>query len=411
MKIFRAIFQKHSIKINILILLIIFKFIFEDKRYSLNYYESSGNCFLNERVNNNEELFSESSKTIKTKQFNRKDLYHIYIFKNFQTNNAPQGLKSNNNPRCKYKNCYFTSIFNNKTSYDAVLFRKNELKKYIFDLLAINNYNHKIDNIPIMRNRDENQVWILWNNEQKIDRYYDNFLFNWTISYRLDSEIFNCVNGCSRNLKNKDYSKFNESNLRNRFDKNIDIKIKTVYYIDDCKLNNINKNEGFNFAIDLNKIYNLTFISSCYLDFKNQIELEFQEHFIKNDYLFALSFDPFPNCNNYISKKFWYFLKNDLIPIVIHPNKKYYEKNAPLNSYIHVEDFDHDVGKLSDYLKKLEKHFDLYVEYFKWKKSTEIVIDNIDINEKIECEICQKLNEQESEIYYSSVSKWFKDGC
>jgi hypothetical protein len=53
----------------------------------------------------------------------------------------------------------------------------------------------------------------------------------------------------------------------------------------------------------------------------------------------------------------------------------------------------------------------LYVEYFKWKKSTEIVIDNIDINEKIECEICQKLNEQESEIYYSSVSKWFKDGC
>ena len=128
---FRAIFQKHSIKINILILLVIFKFIYEDKRYSLNYYESSGICFLKEHVNNNEESFSESSKTIKTKQFNRKDLYNIYIFKNFQTTNAPQGLKSNNNPRCKYKNCYFTSTFNNKTSYDAVLFRKNELKKYI----------------------------------------------------------------------------------------------------------------------------------------------------------------------------------------------------------------------------------------------------------------------------------------
>ena len=92
-----------------------------------------------------------------------------------------------------------------------------------------------------MKNRDENQVWIFWNNEQTIDRYYDDFLLNWTISYRLDSEIFNCINGCSRNLKNKD-DKFNEPNIKNRFDKNIDTKIKTVYYIDDCKLKNNNNN-------------------------------------------------------------------------------------------------------------------------------------------------------------------------
>ena len=202
-----------------------------------------------------------------------------------------------------------------------------------------------------MKNRDENQVWIFWNNEQTIDRYYDDFLFDWTISYRLDSEIFNCINGCSRNLKNKD-DKFNEPNIKNRFDKNIDTKIKTVYYIDDCKLkNNNNNNKGFNFAIDLNKLYNLKFISSCYLDFKNQIEFEFQENFIKKDYLFALSFNQLPNCNDYTSKEFWYFLKNDLIPIVFYPIQKYYEQIAPLNSFIHVEDFDNDVRKLSDYLK------------------------------------------------------------
>ena len=316
---------------------------------------------------------------------------------------------------CRYKNCYFTGTYNNKTSYDAVLFKKNELKKYIFDLLAINNYNDKIDKIPIMKNRDENQVWILWNNDRKIDKYYDDFLFNWTISYRLDSEISSCVNGCTRKLKIKSESQFDESNLKNKFDRNIDTKIKAVYFIDDCKLNNINENKGFNFALGLNKIYNITFISSCYLDFKNQIELEFQETFIKNDikneYLFALSFDPLPNCNSYLSKKFWYYLKNNLIPIVIYPNKMYYEQNAPLNSYIHVEDFDYDVKKLSEYLKKIETNFNIYIKYFEWHETNEIIVDEISLNENIECEICEKLNEQDSEIYYTSVSKWFQDGC
>ena len=51
--------------------------------------------------------------------------------------------------------------------------------------------------------------------------------------------------------------------------------------------------------------------------------------------------------------------------------------------------------KLSDYLKRIEKSFNLYSEYFKWKKTSEIIIDDININEKIECEICEKLNEQE----------------
>ena len=118
-----------------------------------------------------------------------------------------------------------------------------------------------------------------------------------------------------------------------------------------------------------------------------------------------------PNCNSYLSKKFWYYLKNNLIPIVIYPNKMYYEQNAPLNSYIHVEDFDYDVKKLSEYLKKIETNFNIYIKYFEWHETNEIIVDEISLNENIECEICEKLNEQDSEIYYTSVSKWFQDGC
>jgi hypothetical protein len=38
--------------------------------------------------------------------------------------------------------------------------------------------------------RDPNQIWLLWNDEPyPPSPIYNRFLFNWTINYRLDSEV------------------------------------------------------------------------------------------------------------------------------------------------------------------------------------------------------------------------------
>ena len=354
---------------------------------------------------------SESFQISKLKKLknriNKPKHYKIHVYKHHSTSDAKQPLKETKK-ECQYKNCYFTEALNENTNnYDGILFKKNELKKYIFELLMNNNYDSisSID-IPILKNRSSNQLWMLWNdNSELVDIYYDYFSFNWTISYRTQSEIFKCVNGCKREIKNKKKD-FDVNIFESRF--KTSKTTKGVYYVENCKLND----SAFDFAVKLNNIYNITFVSSCYLDFKDQIKIELfqQEKFNSSNYLFAFSFES-ANCDNFISKSFWHYLKNDLIPIVYYPNKKYYQKNAPFNSYIHVADFNYDAIKLSKYLRKIEDDFSLYVEYFKWKGKYEIDVDDNSIEETVECEICKNLNERNHHIYYNSVSKWFRDGC
>ena len=43
-----------------------------------------------------------------------------------------------------------------------------------------------------------------------------------------------------------------------------------------------------------------------------------------------------------------------------------YERLAPHNSYIHVDNFE-GPKELADYLKTLNENDDLYNEYFRWK--------------------------------------------
>lgn len=48
-----------------------------------------------------------------------------------------------------------------------------------------------------------------------------------------------------------------------------------------------------------------------------------------------------------------------IVPIVMGPNKKDYEKLAPPHSYIHVDDFE-SPAKLVDYLRLLHSNATLY---------------------------------------------------
>lgn len=49
-----------------------------------------------------------------------------------------------------------------------------------------------------------------------------------------------------------------------------------------------------------------------------------------------------------------------------------YRLSAPLNSYIHVADFE-SPQKLAEYLKLLDKNDELYNSYFKWKGTGEFI--------------------------------------
>lgn len=96
---------------------------------------------------------------------------------------------------------------------------------------------------------------------------------------------------------------------------------------------------------------------------------------------------------------------------MIQPNREFYEKIAPPKSFIHLEDFDYDVKKLSNYLSLISNDFDSYMNHLEWKLNYDIIYTANMVEKRRICELCYNLNKESSYIYYKSVSKWFNNAC
>ncbi|XP_030849534.1 glycoprotein 3-alpha-L-fucosyltransferase A-like [Strongylocentrotus purpuratus] len=73
-------------------------------------------------------------------------------------------------------------------------------------------------------------------------------------------------------------------------------------------------------------------------------------------------------CTDYITEKFWIqALYREIVPIVFGPPRSDYEKVAPPNSFIHIQDFE-TARELGEFLKKVDADDALYGKYFEWKK-------------------------------------------
>jgi hypothetical protein len=77
---------------------------------------------------------------------------------------------------CPFQNCQFTCNSSLVYKADAVLM-----------LYSLLNYDQLLH---LNVNRNPNQIWLLWHDEPyPPSSTFNNILFNWTISYRLDSEV------------------------------------------------------------------------------------------------------------------------------------------------------------------------------------------------------------------------------
>ncbi len=93
-------------------------------------------------------------------------------------------------PSCPFQNCIFTCDKREIVNSDAVLFHEYDLVRKIDD---DDRYMRRA-----IKYRNENTVWILWNDEPMyVEKYIDKYKFNWTMSYRYDAEISDCSYGKS----------------------------------------------------------------------------------------------------------------------------------------------------------------------------------------------------------------------
>ena len=133
-----------------------------------------------------------------------------------------------------------------------------------------------------------------------------------------------------------------------------------------------------------------------------------------SQYKFYLSFEN-SRCPEYATEKAYNILNlgitdNPPVPIVMGPNKSWYNKHLPKKSFIHVDDFDNPKD-LSRYLENLNSKDDLYFEYLKWRRYYKHVHDS-----PVHCKLCDILVnntfKQEKRFVISDFeSFWKKTDC
>lgn len=289
---------------------------------------------------------------------------------------------------CKFQNCFVTE--------DKNFLPANEFAAIIFYIPT--SMNHPKETLPEKRNPQ--QRYIFANFETPI-RFFDsnahyvfNNFYNWTMSYRFDSDVVRRHGGLVK--KKTKYKMPSKQDISDR-------KGSVAWIVSNC--NSVNNREEL--ARKLAKHIKVDVFGKC--GTMNCPDGQDCYDYVARNYKFYLSFEN-SYCKDYTTEKFFKALEKDIIPVVYGGGD--YAAIAPKHSYINVEDF-YSVEILASYLKILEQDLDSYLEYFEWKKDYVVERNGGMI---AMCKLCEMLNDFEAppKVYSDIKHWWFSDemsGC
>ena len=121
-------------------------------------------------------------------------------------------------------------------------------------------------------------------------------------------------------------------------------------------------------------------------------------------YKFYLAFEN-SYCKDYITEKFYFnALGNGCIPVVISGVNMSNTARVPPGSFINALDFP-TVKDLADFMVKVGSSSELYNEYFRWRSSFNL---NLDDYSRVLCELCKRVHlDQHSVKSHPKISWWF----
>ncbi|QQP36011.1 Alpha-1_3-fucosyltransferase, partial [Caligus rogercresseyi] len=111
---------------------------------------------------------------------------------------------------------------------------------------------------------------------------------------------------------------------------------------------------------------------------------------LSKQYKFYLAFEN-SVCKDYATEKFYDVMKYDVVPVVY--GLANYSALAPPHSYIDVRDFKSPKA-LGEYLTYLDKNDEEYLKYFKWRENYRVTDLRVAIN-KVLCDMCERVNHME----------------
>lgn len=124
---------------------------------------------------------------------------------------------------------------------------------------------------------------------------------------------------------------------------------------------------------------------------------------------FYLAFES-QTCTDYITEKFWRTLYFGVIPIVSGPKRENFQRVAPPNSFIHLDDFP-TIEILAKNLEKIAQNRTLFGQYHSWRQFYDVYYEAKDLDPYRFCELCYRLNTNRKRIWYENLNEWFLENC
>lgn len=308
--------------------------------------------------------------------------------------------------------CYFG--LGKKTFYDhncpvqdcEIIIDREELPINQYDAIVFHGpeYNPKFkDDYPSLRSGNQRYVYLTqesprnYHIQGNLDRY-----FNWTMTYRLDSDIqayyFNVLNNSNHFIAPTKNPQWVIPDLKSEKIENFfsiyESKSKPIaWFVSNCRTSN----QREIFVKTLQKYIQVDIYGSCgpYKCPRGRENECFE--MLKNDYYFYLSFEN-SNCKDYVTEKVINAINNDAIPIVFGGSN--YTKFLPPHSYIDASKISPE--QLALLIIKIQNDKILYSEYFWWKKYYKFIntVPNF-------CQLCQLLhNDTIVEKQYDILHWW-----
>lgn len=280
---------------------------------------------------------------------------------------------------CSWKNCFITEDKNliPVDEYDAIMF------------FIPTSTDHPKETLPTKRNPHQRYIFV--NSESPI-RFHDsnaqyvyNNFYNWTMTYRFDSDIVRRHGEIVK--KNRNYKMPTKEDVSQK-------NGSVAWIVSNC--NSANRREQI--AKNLGKYIKVDVFGRCGTK-KCPNDGDCYDYVAKH-YKFYLSFEN-SYCVDYTTEKFIKVLQRDLVPIVYGGGN--YAAIAPQYSYINVEDFS-STEALANYLKWLEQDLDNYLKYFEWKHTHDIHKRGLNVI----CKLCEMLNNPElPPKTYEDIKEWW----
>ena len=300
--------------------------------------------------------------------------------------------------QCEYKNC----------QYKVFLSRNDTKPSKPFDVDAILIQSAGILDLSPPPRRDENQVFVLavrdsfpqlLGGRDPVMKMKWVSLFNWTMTYRLDSDI---LYKYANILEREDKTELLRKNYDKMFDEKVD---KATWFVSHCTTRSMREH----YIREMQSVMGVDIFGGCGLPPpcpKGGKNMEKCFDAVAMKYKYYLAFEN-TLAEDYVTEKVYRWYDRDII-VVVRGGSNYSRILHP-GTYVDASDFASPV-ELGKYLKDLARDKKRYTDILK-KKDNYYCSDRFGPPKEANCKLCEYLNNlDDHRNSYDNIIKWWSKG-